>query len=189
MADRGIMFSAAMVQALLAGRKTQTRRLGTSPLRKCQVGDRLWVRETHAYVGTVDPGWLLYRATYDADCARHGFDQPCPPESDVRWTPSILMRRTASRLTLLVSDVRVQRLQAISDHDAMAEGIERAGLPLSGWRDYQGRYTCALSGRESFASLWDSLHDKPGERWQDNPELVALTFTVCHGNIDQIGAR
>lgn len=189
MADRGIMFAAPMVRALIAGRKTQTRRLATSPLAKCQIGDRLWVRETHAYVGTTDPGWLLYRASdYDEQCVAHGFDQPYPPESAVRWTPSLLMRRTASRLTLIVEQVRRQRLRDISDADAIAEGIERAPGTLGGWRDYEGRYDCALCPRESFASLWATLHDKPGERWQDNPELVALTFAVVPRNIDLAGA-
>lgn len=189
MADRGIMFAAPMVRALIARRKTQTRRLATSPLAKCQIGDRLWVRETHAYVGTTDPGWLLYRASdYDEQCAAHGFDQPYPPESAVRWTPSLLMRRTASRLTLIVEQVRRQRLRDISDADAIAEGIERNNPVGSGWRDYEGRYDCALCPRESFASLWATLHDKPGERWQDNPELVALTFAVVPRNIDLAGA-
>lgn len=105
--DRGIMFSAPMVHALIAGRKTQTRRMATSPLAKCEPGDRLWVRETHAYVGSTDPGWLVYRATYDDCCARHGFDQPYPPESAVRWTPSLLMRRAASRLKRLTRQAQM----------------------------------------------------------------------------------
>lgn len=186
MADRGIMFAAPMVRALIAGTKAQTRRLASSPLAKCVPGDRLWVREAHAHVGTCDPGFLIYRATYDDCCARHGFDQPYPPESTVRWTPSLLMRRTASRLTLLVTDVRRQPLQAISDADAIAEGIERAPPEMGGWRDYDGRYGCALTARESYASLWASLHPKPGERWQDNPDLVALSFIVVPRNIDQL---
>lgn len=184
--DRGIMFSAPMVHALIAGRKTQTRRMATSPLAKCEPGDRLWVRETHAYVGSTDPGWLVYRATYDDCCARHGFDQPYPPESAVRWTPSLLMRRAASRLTLIVTEVRRQHLRSISDADSIAEGIERNNPLGSGWRDYEGRYQCALCPRESFASLWATLHDKPGERWQDNPELVAISFVLVPHNIDLV---
>lgn len=186
MADRGIMFADDMVRALIAGRKTQTRRLATSPLARAQIGERLWVRECHAYVGTTDPGYLIYRATYDDCCARHGFDA-VPDQSAVLWRPSLFMRRAASRLTLIVDNVRRQRLQSISAADAMAEGIERRPDALGGWRDYQNRYDCALTARESFASLWDSLHDKPGERWQDNPELVALSFIVVPHNIDLAG--
>lgn len=184
MTDRGIMFADDMVRSLIAGRKTQTRRLASSPLAKAQIGDRLWVREAHAYVGTTDPGWLVYRATL-ADCAaRHGFDDPNPDPRSIRWTPSLLMRRAASRLTLIVTDVRRQPLRSISDADAIAEGIERNNPVGSGWRDYEGRYQCALCPRESFASLWASLHPRPGERWQDNPDLVALTFVVVPHNID-----
>jgi hypothetical protein len=183
MADRGIMFSAAMVQALLAGRKTQTRRLATSPLRKCQIGDRLWVREGWSHTG--DGVWQIQDARmmglagviFMADGRRLG----------AKYWPSTHMPREFSRLTLLISDVRVERLQDITAQDAWAEGADpvhmkpggHTGNPSDGWLCYQA----------GFRSLWDSLHDKPGERWQDNPELVALTFTVCHGNIDHIGAR
>src|SRR3546814_12414846 len=91
-----------MIDALRDDRKTQTRRLATSPLRKAVPGDSPWVRETHAYVGTTDPGWLVYRATYLEDCRRHGFDEPFPPVHTITWTPSLLMRRTASRMTLQI---------------------------------------------------------------------------------------
>lgn len=200
MAERGIIFSAPMVRALLDGRKTQTRRLATfvrpdgdgyhirnsgggmvgadddavriygADYAPHTIGDRLYVREAHAVVGAVDPGWVLYRASgYEAECERHGFDNP-PPESEVRWTPSIHMPRWASRLTLTVTDVRVQRLQDISEDDARAEGVMVSGC----------------SYRSAFHRLWNSLHDKPGTRWEDNPWLYALTFTVQHGNIDRI---
>lgn len=177
--DRGIMFSAPMVLALLAGRKRQTRRLATSPLRRAQIGDRLWVRESYR----VDREWdsfaagdLIHepRVWPEADrdnCDAHG-----------KLRPSIFMPRWASRLTLIVTNVRTEPLQAISATDAMAEGVERDGAL---WRDYLGG-SAIMDPRASFRSLWESLHDKPGERWADNPDLVALTFNVRVGNIDQI---
>ena len=93
-----------------------------------------------------------------------------------RWRPSIHMPRSASRLTLTVTEVRVQRLQDISEEDARAEGIEGEFLP---WP--QGYWTY----RPYFAELWNSLHGP--DAWDANPWVVALSFTVQHGNIDQIG--
>lgn len=80
-----------------------------------QPGESLWVREAFATVGNVDPQWLLYRASgYESECARHGFDNP-PPESEIRWKPSIHMPRWASRITLEITGVRVERLHDISE--------------------------------------------------------------------------
>lgn len=214
MTDRPIIFSAPMVRALLDGRKTQTRRLlkPRKGLRLDEViskgiregnqitctremlapepyapGDRLYVREAHALVGTVDPGWLLYRADgYESECIRHGFSRPFPPESDVRWRPSIHMPRWASRLTLTVTDVRVHRLQDISEADAVAEGIEAD--EFGAWHCYQSEpkgQTFWACPRESFRTLWNSLHGP--DAWNANPWVVAISFTVQRGNIDQIG--
>lgn len=196
---RGILFSQPMIEALVAGHKTQTRRLASSPLRHARPGDYLWVRETHAYVGTTDPGWLVYLQSYEADCRRHGFDEPFPDRRSVTWTPSLLMRRTASRLTLLVENVRFERLHDISADDAIAEGIDRSG-------DGRCRGNRSLAWRTdpkvAYADLWCSLHpdtrpvrdpatkrivghEPNPARWEANPELVAITFALAHRNIDQ----
>jgi hypothetical protein len=111
-------------------RDTTLRRLGESynPERAAPyaIGDRLWVKETHAIVGSVDPGWVLYRASgYEAECARHGFDVPYPDEKSVRWQSSLFMPRWASRITLEVTGVKVERLQHISEQDAEDEGATR----------------------------------------------------------------
>ena len=212
-----------MVQALLDGRKTQTRRLLTLQKYRgmtefglsdtegfdwhfrradkcwCDVtdarlrellpyapGDRLYVREAHALVGSTDPGWLLYRASgYQSECERHGFDKPYPDENDVKWRPAIHMPRWASRLTLTVTDVRVERVADISEADAAAEG---AICDSDGWRDYQMPETqCCPSARISFSTLWNSLHDNPGSTWADSPWVVAISFDVVRGNIDRLG--
>lgn len=128
-----------MVLALLDGRKTQTRRIVTdeslitlhadgSPAKaqpKCrfgQPGDQLWVRETWQAVKPSGIGYVLaepiageceihYRATADV----------CTPQ--LPWRPSIFMPRWASRITLQVTNIRVERLQDISEADAKAEGV------------------------------------------------------------------
>jgi hypothetical protein len=204
--DRPIIFSAPMVRALLAGTKTQTRRLATSPLRRCEVGDRLYVRESH-YVwdaGFVDGSGqiIVYMADGPAPCS---------------FTPSIHMPRWASRLTLVVEDVRFQPLNTISDDDAKAEGItfmapteedrewargyaeENGSEPDiqgvwivdgidCGWGRKPRQHMWGPTPASMFQFLWGGLHTAEGQRWQDNPEIVALTFRVVRGNIDRIPA-
>lgn len=104
------------------------------------------------------------------------------------------MPRWASRLTLAVTDVRVQRLKEISEEDAIAEGVERLH---HGWFPYgistflttvvDGREVpaqCCRTARQSFRLLWNSING-PGA-WEANPWVVALTFTVHHCNVDQM---
>ena len=215
MTDRPIIFSAPMVRALLARRKTQTRRLVTmrderglgyyldaycsepitaanprgmsrewnwwtadhrcGPL-ACKVpavpGDRLWVREAHAG-GTPGVANVLYRAGHEEEPSSG-------PRVDMRWHPSIHMPRWASRITLEVTDVRVQRLQDISEEDAKAEGVQN---DTDGWIDYLMPSTQACANaRGSFDTLWNSLHGPDASA--ANPWVAALTFTVTHANID-----
>lgn len=234
MAERPIIFSAPMVRALIDGRKTQTRRLASSPLRRCEVGDRLYVRETVAAEelslpptrrkATAREQALLARTVvvvcdemdgtdglrYAADDAWIGIansQEAGEAWSDLfhysqkggarpkglrgKWVPSIHMPRWASRLTLIVEAVRVEPLQAISDRDAIAEGIlpllERA--PERGWLDYiAGDLERGVTPVASYQSLWASLHTDDGQRWDDNPNVLALTFRVELGNIDQVRA-
>ena len=183
MTDRPIIFSAPMVRALLDGRKTQTRRVlkppyGTLEYRpdgtwrpictKFFPGDRLWVREAWLTSGkNQEGGWELWDYALGA------------PEAQPDWVrkmPSIHMPRWASRLTLTVTEVRVQRLQEITAEDCTAEGIP--------WEpDALAPYEWSVS---RFADLWNSLHGP--DAWAVNPWVCALTFTVQRGNIDRVGA-
>lgn len=159
MTDRPIIFSGPMVKALLDGRKTQTRRLATSPLARCTAGDRLYVREAHAFVGSNDPGLLVTRADYPA-CVPRRFEN-VPPETEVSWRPSIHMPRWASRLTLIVDCVRVQSLQDISRTDAIAEGfaaLSKDGtLVKYGLPDRDG-----LPGNDDLGWHWEKWQRDPG---------------------------
>jgi hypothetical protein len=197
--DRPILFSAPMVQALLAGAKTQTRRIikpqpidikigqsiVPSACGKClygQPGDRLWVREAFAFYGmeasTLPP--VFYRADDDT---KPGWATP----PDIRWRPSIHMPRWASRITLEITEVRVQRLQEISEEDAKAEGVGQAfltkglywqgGTALIDQRNPTFNPSVAIAGsRAAFAMLWESIHG-PGA-WKANPWVWALSFRV-----------
>ncbi|MBP0589312.1 hypothetical protein J8I87_06180 [Paraburkholderia sp. LEh10] len=163
MRELPILFSGAMVRALLDGRKTQTRRVvNPEPSAGVRVspfcasgledghgrelrspygkpGDRLWVRETWAQPTTLDPGPTVYRADYPA-CVPAGFEN-VPAAEAITWKPSIHMPRALARLTLEVTGVRVERLQDISADDARAEGLEYredyiAGRACRRWRSY-----------------------------------------------------
>lgn len=201
MKERPILFSAPMVRAILAGTKSQTRRVvkpvpstlvdgfylpfkdepnnwhgfggdlihwyGSCPYG--QPGDRLWVRETWMPDPPCDGTWGY---TAWAGC-REGQIAAVPEqfrkpefcnyraswphkEDGMRWTPAIHMPRWASRITLEVTGVRVERLQDISEADALAEGIVQLrdggfGLPA-------GEHYHAADPRISYWSLWEHIN-------------------------------
>lgn len=177
MTIRPVIFSTPMVQALLAGRKTQTRRLASSPLRRVEVGDLLWVREAYRQ----HDGGVIRDAA-------GGFEDARDPETVYAasrpkggpFKPSIHMPRWASRLTLEVVRVRFDRLHMITGLDCIAEG----------YRDeVDGRSIVSVGkAHDWYRDLWNALHDKPGERWDDDPSIVALDFRVQFRNVDQVAA-
>ncbi len=160
-------------------------------------GDRLWVRETFVIEGTdeypmeesqyprdgrpVDPGdadsygWKVpwYRATdgepniVNEDAMDNG-DEP----ERTRWKPSIFMPRWASRITLEIDDVRVQRLNEISTDDAAREGVSLMTPPFPATPG-----PTEINIRNNFKLLWDSINgERPGAAWADNPWVWAVTF-------------
>lgn len=175
MKERPILFSGEMVRAILDGRKTQTRRVvkppppsnsgGTSEIfalaKQCpygQPGDWLWVRETWAPAATEgydkrdDGGLIWYRATDERVCMGP-------------WRPSIFMPRQVSRIMLEITDVRVERLQDITEEDAKAEGV-------AAWHDTAN----GTVYRPEFEMLWDSINGKRGYGWDMNPWIWVIEF-------------
>ena len=218
MKERPILFSAPMIRAILAGTKTQTRRLikpvgndegfvlqdygdGFWPYRsedgesgfyrdrdgydteeriKCphgQPGDRLWVRESFSgpYCMEAQDGMAAAPPSTWAHESRIWYwADGDPTHGD--WTrprPSIHMPRWASRITLEVTAVKVERLQDISETDAIAEGIEKTPngfWSLYGQADADGTY----SPRASYRALWESIN---GPRsWDANPWVWCVSF-------------
>lgn len=135
------------------------------------VGDRLWARETWALRGDRDP-------MYAADWKPSGMKALRP------WRPSIFMPRWASRLTLIVTDVRVQRVQDISEQDAIAEGCGQYASST----ELVGAFDPARKGsyREGYRELWDSLNAARGYGWAENPWVAAISFEVKRQNIDAL---
>lgn len=178
MKERPILFSGPMVRAILAGRKTMTRRVmkpqpdyelvrpvvdrKTGEVHaycdpeptglKCPYGvpgDRLWVRECW---GPCEGG-VCYRAD----------EGPKVVPDDGRWHPSIHMPRWASRITLEVTDVRVERVQDITPAACASEGFDFV-------------VTDGLMPRGQFAKLWDALNSKRGFGWEANPWVWVVDF-------------
>ncbi len=192
MKEKPILFSGPMIRAILANTKTQTRRIfkpdrmtwdangrytthamrggelsitGSGPfkpsswLHYCpygQPGDRLWVRESFARVPTACGSEdIVFAADY-----QDGSDRA----AGVRYTPSIHMPRHASRITLEIARVRVERLRACNEVDAIAEGAPWAacGAPQEG------------SHKAGFAQLWEQINGHGS--WEANPWVWVIEF-------------
>jgi len=203
MVDRPIIFSAPMVRALSDDRKTQTRRLATSPLRRIKAGDRLYVRESYAvrgvYSDVVEVGYMAHERANHTEFVEQipvAFASNAVPTWP-KYRPSIHMPRWASRLTLIVEGVRGEPLQDLEgqhplESDAIAEGVRSihhgdGDYFYSAFNDAPDPHNWC-DPADAFRELWDSLHTAEGERWSDNPDVVALTFRVVRGNIDRIAA-
>lgn len=200
-----MLFSADMVRALLDGRKTQTRRtLKKQPLDilpmdgeragrewiileqrepepqgkviRCRYGvpgDLLWVRET---------GWMAASKTaFTPDVGNEpppsGFTSP--DGTPYKRCPSIHMPRWASRLTLRITNIRVERLQAISEEDAIAEGCPGVRGPNPDFPDEWDP-----TPQEQFRSLWEATYGP--ESWAANPWCWRISFTCIRKNVDEV---
>jgi hypothetical protein len=145
-------------------------------------GDRLWVRESFLPCKGIGDRYPVQIDLASYVCFRDGsqkfrsggsYYQEPPREgplswpSDVVWRPSIHMPRWASRLTLEITAVRVERLNAISEADAIAEGL----------RPWTHRTEGAITARRQFVELWDTINDKrPGCSWESNPWVWVIAF-------------
>jgi hypothetical protein len=183
--ERPILFSGAMARALLDGRKTQTRRVmserhryhfieASGDLELCPygvAGDRLWVRES--FWGCDMPGYGDHPCVVYED-EWHGKEYHAaevrPYARRFGHIPGIHMPRDCSRITLEVTNVRVERLRDISVRDAIAEGAEPL-LP---------HLACTQACPEDYVAgyrkLWDSLNAARGYGWDVNPWVWVVEF-------------
>ncbi|HFT3337686.1 hypothetical protein [Klebsiella pneumoniae] len=246
MKERGMIFNAEMVRAILDGRKTQTRRVMNvqpesnqfgllhitsstkrsdigkyhwaesnatgnhvrSKLFSCplgSVGDRIWVRETWAILGNEDGCCIdweekickgdersaarIYRASCEQKPNNYGL-WSIPDDADWKpytkdyqyegaWRPSIHMPRWASRILLEITDVRVERLNAISEEDARAEGIIDGGCLNCGEPEPCGCANPEPDATDAFAYLWQSIYGQ--ENWNANPWVWVIEFKRVEG--------
>lgn len=208
-----ILFSTPMVQAILAGRKTQTRRvikmddLLESPDRFVSAGDsrewdvprpaikyddriwfawqpknsnaRTWIERCKYKPG--DLLWVRESVNKGQNGQVHYKADELGPLNEVRWTPSIHMPKAAARIWLEVTNVRVERLQDISEDDAVAEGTGSGFQMNAGWPDYTQikNGICEVtqdSARMSYATLWESINGP--ESWEANSWVWVVEFKV-----------
>ena len=192
--ERPILFSGPLVRAILEGRKTQTRRVckpswlryldpsepedHAAALAQCpygQPGDRLWVRETFAQMWNDEPCGcgVTFCPGHEHVEYRADTGNPLPGEwpaelrgepGSPRWRPSVHMPRWASRINLLVTHVRLERLQEIGEADILAEGVDVTGH---------------ATPHEVWVDLWDSINGKRDGGayvWARNPWVWVVEF-------------
>lgn len=207
MKERPILFSGAMVRAILSGQKTQTRRvvkfskdpdeaalqkgvlqggfinfnIGSEfmPCPYGMPGDRLWVRETFAEVGCI--GWPIdkFQYEYRADFWHNDNNWEGPADMCFdKWRPSIFMPRDASRIQLEITEVRVERLNDISEADAVQEGVLKG---RERYLDYiaEKYHTTQFVYQEytakgSYKTLWQLINGR--ESWYENPWVWVIGF-------------
>lgn len=191
--EKTILFFTEEVKAILEEKKTQTRRVIKPP--KCtfllglckdglnfgicgsnqvivkkpsyQGGEVLWVRETWANI----EGEIQYKADtgnkYPGEWPEHEKDNPdCP-----RWRPSIHMPKEAARIFLDVKNIRVERLQDITEEDAIAEGV------------IYGQGERRWTARSAFMDLWDTINKKRGYGWETNPWVWVIEFKKVESEV------
>lgn len=194
-----------MVKAILEGRKTQTRRIiksrtGFFEVGKSRqtgevvfvcamndagqweydmscpygkVGDVLWVRET--WVSGSNYTDCGIGCEYGCNCPNWLYKASCEATDEITWKPSIHMPRSAARIFLEITDIKVERLRDISEEDAKAEGVEqnRDGS----WHDYlEPNRLWQDDARASFQSLWLLINGE--QSWQSNPWAWCITFKI-----------
>jgi len=215
--ERGMIFNADMVNAILSGRKTMTRRIMKPQPEVCprgghwwpsnvfktmlhiedemqngkggwdgltgdacpfgDVGDRIWVRETfRVHSKATDLATLVYRASERNSWTEQTHRVPASvcnkPVSPEKWTPAIHMPRWASRITLEITGVRVERLQDISEEDARAEGV----IPACGGVEPYWEH------RFNFRELWFDIYGE--ESWRANPFVWVMEFKRIEGGAE-----
>jgi hypothetical protein len=198
MKERPILFSAQMVRALLDGSKTQTRRVVSAkhlqwiensilnfldgkwnqrPLPYGLPGDRLWVREAWRVIDVAD--CFAPREITAASRIWYEADAPHQPGFG-RYRPPMFMPRWASRITLEITGVRVERLHDISKEDARAEGITDGGCLNCGNSETDcGCLNPQPDARDSFIRLWQSINGP--DSWSANPWVWVVEFKRTEG--------
>lgn len=208
MKERPILFSSEMVRAILDGRKTQTRRVinpqslldnktRVTACYECPYGapgDSLWVREScQIYGHWVKNGHTksgAQRWKFSIHASKRVLYAGSFVKSPSNKTqlgfykrPSIFMPRWASRILLEVTDARVERVQEISDEDAIKEGIQdvcHCGDYIEGHGYHSGHSPTPMDGYavNEFSILWDSINAKRGHSWESNPWVWAISFKM-----------
>lgn len=195
MNQRPILFSTDMVNAILYGRKTMTRRKvegealkflrsnfspqfvaeNTNLCKYGKVGDLLWVRETWQHTSNFGINPLDETTGYIFKASENGKDWQEKTEG-WKWKSSLFMPKDAARIWLEITGIRVERLKDITEKDAIAEGIEKLSMQVLNkplYMDYMGDEP-KYNPIDSFKSLWQSINSY--ESWEENPFVWVIEF-------------
>jgi hypothetical protein len=186
MKERGIIFNTEMVRAILEDRKTNTRRVinpqpdhfhkfKDSILRpqieykeiECpygKIGDLLYVRETYTKISDYSGGRIISKLCYKADNGLQHSKKDAWGDL-IKWKPSIHMPKSAARIWLEITDIRVERLQDINELEIIKEGCPNLLVDED--------MTQVI---EWWVDLWDSINEKRGYGWDVNPWVWAIEF-------------
>lgn len=197
--DHPILFSAPMVRAILEGHKTQTRRvvkyqlfessddgldvqvaIGNCTCPYGQPGDLLWVKESYRIDHENPLRDPTTYAIYDYDPPTYMYKADKWPHIQklMKWKPSIFMPRVASRITLEITNVRIERLQHITPDDCLAEGVGRE-LIIPHEATFKTITLDAIAYQkdliDNYHHLWDSINGK-SHPWDSNPWVWVIEF-------------
>lgn len=210
--EKPIIFSTEMIKAILNGNKTMTRRIAKEPIQisentqffnlagcKYSSGDILWVRETlhpYCYMDAMKP--LGKRLTQEIEYKEDYIRNNSGNEFDVKWSSPFFMLKKYARIFLRVINIGIEKLQEISEEDAIKEGVS----PLFSYDEiHNPRYSFELdldpmpyknylypkfepysdkkTAKESFRTLWDSINGKrQGCDWNSNPYVYIIEFKM-----------
>ena len=194
MAIKPILFNTEMVRAILDGRKTCTRRLPRKQIEEKYIEYDEWVqavavpgctylreKEFYTQYPPYQPGDLMYVRETFIQVAAHTFWYKADDNSwiseGLHWKPSIHMPKEAARIWMKVTDVRVERLQDITEDGAKAEGANWKNGKNVGWEEKMKR-----TAAERFAEIWDSTikkSDLDRYGWEANPWVWVIEFERC----------
>jgi len=202
--ERPILFSTAMVQAILRGDKTQTRRIikmpsdynggsidnngnigikyevtnSTMRRKNCPLGepgDILWVRETWQHTKVLN----LHFTDENYGYIYKADGQPWDDYENWKWKPSLFMPKDAARIWLEIKSVRAERLLSISEDDAWKEGVDfdrSDDLPFPATKNYITGEISELSAKDSFLTLWEFIHGEGSTK--KNPWVWVVEFEL-----------
>lgn len=166
-----ILFTTAMVKAILRGNKTQTRRLAKDKT-SIKENDTYYVRETFCK----DGDRIIYRASV---CSKWDIPDGC------KWKPSLFMPKDIARIFLQIKEVRTENLQDISEEDCIKEGIREVEYFDGNYTKKTGYvnpkrepldYVVFITAKEAFQDLWEQINGK--ESWESNPKVNVISFSV-----------
>lgn len=192
--EKPILFNSEMVRTILQGKKTMSRIALTEHFKKSHflwtpfscpfgnIGAHLWVKEKWAVEKSLNadppsnfrywPVWFAADGAYfciDNADSRYGFHNPKAIRG--KWRSAVHMPRWASRITLRITNVRIDLLQRISINDIKKEGVD----PIQNSAINCLEDTCEKIYKDNFIKLWDSTA-KDGKKWRDNPWVWVLEF-------------